>query len=87
MTLSFIDRRSVFGVCLAVAAALALSGCGANVTATFPNRLEGAEGQRFVVEDIEAIVNDPDLDDEGRREALRNLGIEDEALIDALLGL
>lgn len=74
---------------LVTAASLGLVsfGCGAMPASTFPNQLVGAQGQRFTVEDLESIANDPDLDTDGKREAFRALGIEDERLIDALLGL
>lgn len=64
-----------------------LGGCGTAITVDYPNRLIGAGGQRFTVEDLEQIAQDPVLDDEGKREAFRELGIEDEHLIDALLTL
>ncbi len=62
-------------------------GCGTTVPVEFPNRLIGADGQRFEVEDLTQIANDPDLDEAGKRQAFRDLGLEDEELIDALLGL
>ena len=64
-----------------------LSACGTSVATTFPNQLVGADGQEFTVEALESIVNDPDLDDNSKRDAFRELGIEDEKLIEALLGL
>ena len=64
-----------------------VAGCGSNVAAIYPNELVGADGQRFTVADLEAVANDPDLDQEAKRDAFRALGIEDEALIDALLEL
>jgi hypothetical protein len=92
---SFVRRIRVTRVCAlkfvlrgmgAVILAL-IPGCGVSVAQSFPNQLVGAEGQRFTVEDLEAIANDPDLDDEEKREAFRDLGILDEKLIDALLTL
>ena len=63
-------------------------GCGvASVMTDFPNRLIGAEGQEFVLEDLEAITNHPSMSDDQKREQFRDLGIEDEKLMDALLGL
>lgn len=79
--------RAVSVVAAGVAVLAATFGCGASSTGEFPNRLIGSDGQRFVVEDLEQIANDPDLDEAGKREAFRELGIEDEELIDALLGL
>ena len=66
-----------------------IAGCGALVTPDYPDRLVGADGQLPVLEEIEDIANIPevDLDDDGRRALLRELGIEDEELIDALLDL
>ena len=64
-----------------------IAGCGFSVTADFPNRLVGAGGQSFFLEDLEEIANDPDLDDDEKRAQFRDLGIEDEELIDVLLGL
>ena len=75
------------GVVMIAVAAVMLSGCGMAVTTDFPNRLVGADGQLFVLEDLEEIANDPNLDDEEKREAFRELGIEDEELIEALLEL
>ncbi|MEK6675355.1 MAG: hypothetical protein AABZ47_06830 [Planctomycetota bacterium] len=53
----------------------------------FPNRLIGSDGQEIVLDDIEVIVRDSDLDDEAKREQLRELGIADEILIEVLLQL
>ena len=64
-----------------------VAGCGINVTTNFPHRLIGADGQPFVLEDLEEIANDPNLTDDEKREQFRELGIEDEELIDALLAL
>lgn len=62
--------------------------CGCGVAQTdFPQRLMGADGQLFTLDDLEAIANNARLTDEEKREAFRDLGIEDEELIDALLGL
>lgn len=69
--------------------AAALVGCGTGITSDYPNRLVGVDGQIFVLEDLEDItdISDADLDNEGKRALFRDLGIEDEELIDALLGL
>jgi hypothetical protein len=53
----------------------------------FPNRLVGADGQLFTVEDLEDIANDSSLTDDEKRDQFRALGIEDEKLINALLEL
>ena len=68
-----------------VLVALLAQGCGTGMVSQFPNRLIGADGQLIVREDVEAITSDSDLTDDERREALRNLGLEDETLIDALI--
>ncbi len=67
-------------------AAVVFGGCGVAQT-DFPQRLIGADGQLFTLDDLEAIANNARLTDEEKREAFRDLGIEDEELIDALLGL
>ena len=67
---------------------LAAAGCSVLNTSrnVFPFAFEGADGQAVALEDIDEIVNDPDLSDDEKRQALRDdLGIEDEDLIDALL--
>lgn len=67
--------------------AATLSGCGTSVSSIAANRLVGATGQEFTLDELEAIAANPDLDDDGKRSAFRDLGLEDERLIDALLGL
>ena len=74
------------GISIALTALL-LGGCGTAVTDDFSNRLIGADGQPLVLEDLETIARDPDWDDEEKRDLFRELGIEDEELIDALLDL
>lgn len=64
-----------------------LGACGTIPTNDFENRLLGADGQQFFLEDLEDIANNPGMTEEQRREAFRDLGIEDEELIDALLDL
>jgi hypothetical protein len=67
---------------------MACAGCGFSLSETvYPNRLIGAEGQLFTVEELEDIATDDDLTDDEKRQAFRDLGIEDEELIDALLDL
>lgn len=70
-------------------AALALAAvCGCGVVTlereNFPAAAIGAEGERFFYDDIQAIQDDATLSAEAKREALRDLGIEDEDLLDAL---
>jgi hypothetical protein len=74
-------------VCAVLFGTMALTGCGVSLAPPYPNRLVGAAGQTFTVEDLAAIASNPDLDDAGKRAAFRALGIEDEKLIDALLNL
>ena len=63
------------------------SGCGTSITTAFPNSVIGSDGQPLVLDDLEAIANDPDLSADEKRQAFRDLGILDEELIDALLDL
>jgi len=68
-----------------VALAVSLIGCRSTVTA-FPNQLRDSAGHPILLDDIEAIVAGEATEDE-KRQQLRDLGIEDEELIDALLTL
>jgi len=68
-------------------ALLSGSGCGTAILRDYPNRVIGADGQRIVLDDIQAIVDDPSLLADEKRQQLRELGLEDEMLIDALLEL
>ena len=72
---------------LLVLAAVAIGGCGAVVMTDYPERLIGADGQEFFLEDLEEIANNQNLTDEEKREQFRELGIQDEGLIEALLAL
>ncbi len=69
------------------AALLFCTGCGVLSAGNteFSHHARGTEGQKLYVEDIDAIVNDAELDDAGKRQALRDLGILDEDLIGVLL--
>jgi hypothetical protein len=80
--------RELARVIIAVALVV-VSGCGvlAASKSDFANQAETGEGRKLFVEDIEAIVLDDLLDQDQQRQALRDLGIEDEDLIDALLTL
>jgi len=62
-------------------------GCGSAVSPEFSNRLIGASGELVVSEDVATILDDPNLNGDEKRAALRDLGIEDEQLIDALVTL
>lgn len=70
-----------------VVAPLLCNGCGTAITTEFPNAVSGTGGQPIVLEDIQTIVDNPSLTDEEKRSQLRDLGIEDEELIEALLAL
>ncbi|MHC4063279.1 MAG: hypothetical protein ACYSUQ_08510 [Planctomycetota bacterium] len=75
---------------LVVVVALAtLIGCGV-LTASrpdFPATAQTTDGRSIFREDVEAIVNDDQLSTDEKREALQELGIEDDDLIEALLTL
>ncbi len=64
---------------------VASAGCGGNDVTTFPNQLLDPLGNPILLDDVEAIVNDDSLSDDEKRDKLRDLGIEDEDLIEALL--
>ena len=77
----------IFGRILRAVLLVGLAGCGSLAPTMFPNQLVGADGRPIVLDDVETIVNDTGLSDDQKREQLRELGIEDEELIDALLTL
>lgn len=62
-----------------------IAGCGVPTTTFYPNALTDEQGNPILLEDVEEIVNDDELTESEKRDALRDLGIEDEKLIDALL--
>jgi hypothetical protein len=66
-----------------------LLGCGSSIMnpLTVPNRLYGKDGQVLYLDDLEDIANDAGLSDEEKKQAFRELGIEDERLVEALLDL
>lgn len=64
-----------------------IGACGTSITPDFPNRILDAQGNALVLEDLQAIVDDPGLSEDAKRQAFRDLGILDEHLIDALLDL
>jgi hypothetical protein len=65
--------------------AIALCGCGSPPQTDFPNALTGPDGEVILFDDVSSIINDADLSDDEKRDALRALGLEDEKLIDALI--
>ncbi len=54
---------------------------------SFPHQLLTADGQAIYLDEVQTIVDDPDLSDDEKRQSLRDLGIEDEMLINSLLEL
>lgn len=84
-TQPFAPIRSL--VCLG--ACVALAGCGvlAARQTEFANQAETSDGRKLFVEDIEDIVHNELLTPEEQDYALRDLGIEDEDLLAALLSL
>ena len=70
------------GLLLAVLLAISVYGC---VLPPYEYVLE-ANGQSIRLTTITQIVTDPDLSEEQKKERLRNLGIEDEELIELLIG-
>lgn len=67
----------------------AIAGCGVFVTRpqNFPDAIVGADGRVIVLEEIQAIVDDEELNSDEKRQQIEDLGIEDPALIDVLLTL
>jgi hypothetical protein len=65
---------------LLLAAALFVAGCGN--PDSFPNELRDVAGEQIHVTDIEAIMDDPALTDEQKREKLMAMGILDEDVLD-----
>ncbi len=75
------------GLILSAVALLTSGGCGTAILRNYSNRIIGADGQVITLNQIQRIVDDPNLDDDGRRQQIRDLGVEDEKLIEALLTL
>ncbi len=82
-------HKPTFLIASILGAALTAStgGCGAFVATTFPNQLISADGEALSVEELEQIAQRLNVSDDEKRDLFRSLGIEDEKLIDALLGL
>ena len=73
---------------IAVLPLLALTeGCGVLSTArtVFPEQVTDAADNPLYLEPVRNIVDDPDLSDDEKADALRELGLEDEELIDVLV--
>ena len=66
---------------------VACSGCGTSLSSSYPHRLMDQQGRTIHLEDILAVVDDDARTEAEKREALRDLGVGDEKLIDALLEL
>lgn len=77
-----VRRRILVAIALLVLAV----GCWTQPSPSFPNLLRAADGTPILLEDVEAIVTDVQLTADEKRQQLRDLGIEDEELIIALLG-
>ncbi len=78
-------KRCGFSIGWVIAAA-GLAGCG-SVATRFPQQLVNSDGQPILLDDVRDIVEDDGLSDDEKRGQIRDLGIEDEELIDALLTL
>lgn len=76
-------RRLVVVLALLAAA----GGCGTLSTARtlFPEHVIDAAGSPLYLEDLRAIVDDADLLDDEKADALRELGLENEEIIDAII--
>jgi hypothetical protein len=89
---SFSDRhrstplRKAAARWLAILVAPFVIGCGTVVTQpNFPACIRNAAGDCILLDDVEPILSDPSLTADQKREKLRELGIEDEQLINALI--
>ena len=61
--------------------AVSLVSCGSGVTSVFSNRLTKPDGTTLYLEELREVAGNPEND----ADDLRALGIEDDALIEALL--
>jgi len=66
-------------------AAVVGTSCGTQIT-TFPAQIRSSNGSPIYLEEVRAIVDDAALSLEEQRQALRDLGLEDEELIAAIVG-
>lgn len=69
------------GLCLALVFAAVHTGC----TPVYDQALIGADGQPVTNEQILEIVSDSSLTEDEQRDALRELGITDDQLIEVLI--
>jgi|GEM_PF-5470630 len=74
----------LFALCTLMPAA-----CGTDLftPAASPVRETGVNGETLLLDDLEAVARDPDLTEDDKRARFREMGVEDEDLIDALLEL
>jgi len=70
--------------CLAAAVAAAMT-CFGGCAATYPNVLRDGSGNEIRFSEISPILYSTSLTEDQKKEALRNLGITDEELINLLL--
>jgi hypothetical protein len=71
----------------AAAAILSIGTCLYGCSPPYPNVLYDAEGQPVQLEEVDQIISDTELSEDEKRDALRNLGVTDESLIEALIRL
>ena len=87
--LASIRRTCASAALAALLSAVGLCGCRAlpifQPNTEFPNALIAPDGSEIHLATLTQIVNDPDLDDEQKRDLLEELGIEDESIQDYLL--
>lgn len=79
-TFRFIAVKGLLCAGITVAMA-AVAGC----QPPFPDVLRDAEGQPVRVDAVQSILSDTGLTEADQRQALRDLGIEDESLIELLI--
>ncbi|MBU0718983.1 MAG: hypothetical protein KJ749_12095 [Planctomycetes bacterium] len=72
---------------LAALLSVVAPGCGSLSDVQFANRLVGADGQLILLDELQEIADNSELSDDEKRELFRELGIQDEKLIEALLDL
>ncbi|MBN1511711.1 MAG: hypothetical protein JXB13_06830 [Phycisphaerae bacterium] len=79
--------QAIFRLVLVGAVVQAATGCSIlNLKRTaFPSAAIMDDGRGLYLDDINTIINDSSLSTDEKRQALEDLGIEDDALIDALL--
>ncbi len=81
------NTRALLRLILVGVVAFAATGCSilSLKRTAFPGAAITDDGRGLYLDDINAILNDSSLTTDEKREALQDLGIEDDALIDALL--